>query len=106
MGSIGKKLTDWVLGTDDMVKVSADSHASGQTVAAVAGSVNSVTTGVNVTQLEGYTLDPKVGDNFNTFFQNGGASTTKTVNDVGVAGSGLTQQQVRDAMKLAPGAAR
>lgn len=29
-------------------------------------------------------------------------TTTKTVDDVGVAGSGLTQQNVRDAMKLAP----
>lgn len=30
--SIGKKLADWVLGSDDKVEVSADAHSSGQTI--------------------------------------------------------------------------
>ncbi|MCP5018925.1 MAG: hypothetical protein GY938_27155 [Ketobacter sp.] len=37
-----------------------------------------------------------------SFFYDVDPVTTKTVDDVGVAGSGLTQQNVRDAMKLAP----
>jgi len=50
-GSIGKKLADFVLGTDSRVKVSADAHTSGETVAAVTGAVGSVTgnVGGNVT---------------------------------------------------------
>lgn len=42
-----------------------------------------------------------LADSF-SFFYDVDPTTTKTVNDVGVSGSGLTQQQVRDAMKLAP----
>lgn len=38
-GSIGKKLADWSLGSDNRVKVSADAHTSGETVAAVAGNL-------------------------------------------------------------------
>jgi hypothetical protein len=45
----------------------------------------------------------RIANNFDTFFENGDAATTKTVDDVGSGGgSGLTQQQVRDAMKLPP----
>lgn len=58
-GSVGKKLADWVLGTDNRVKVSADVHTSGQTVAAVSGAVGGVTAGVTVsTNLDktGYSL--------------------------------------------------
>ena len=44
----------------------------------------------------------RIAGNFDTFFENSDAATAKVVDDVGVAGSGLTQQQVRDAMKLAP----
>jgi hypothetical protein len=38
-GSIGKKLANWVLGSDNMVKVSSDAHTSGQTVKAVTDAV-------------------------------------------------------------------
>ncbi len=44
----------------------------------------------------------RIAGNFDIFFENADAVTTKTVDDVGVAGSSLTQQQVRDAMKLTP----
>jgi hypothetical protein len=49
--SIGKKLADWALGSDNRVLVSANAHTSGETVAAVTGAVGSVTGGVggNVT---------------------------------------------------------
>lgn len=39
LGSYGKKLADWVLGTDNRVKVSADAHTSGETVAGVTADV-------------------------------------------------------------------
>lgn len=42
-GSIGKKMADWALGTDNKALVSADTHTSGVTVAAVTGAVGSVT---------------------------------------------------------------
>jgi hypothetical protein len=42
-----------------------------------------------------------VAESFSFFF-NVDPITTKTVNDVGVSGTGLTEQNVRDAMKLAP----
>jgi len=38
-GSVGKKLADWILGSDNMVKVSADEHTSGLTVKAVTDAV-------------------------------------------------------------------
>ena len=41
--SIGIKLTNWALGTDNRALVSADVHTSGETVAAVTGAVGSVT---------------------------------------------------------------
>lgn len=41
--SIGLKLKNWTLGTDNRALVSADAHSSGETVAAVAGAVGSVT---------------------------------------------------------------
>ena len=43
-----------------------------------------------------------IASNFDNFYDNGDALTAKIVNNVGVAGSGITAQQVRDAMKLAP----
>jgi hypothetical protein len=49
---------------------------------------------VNIAEVEDQVLSANVGDNFETFFENGGALTAKTVNDVGVAGSGLTAAQV------------
>lgn len=50
-GSIGLKLKDWALGTDDRALVSADVHTSGQTVA-------------NITSKTGYSLaDPQAFDN-------------------------------------------
>jgi uncharacterized protein YaiE (UPF0345 family) len=42
-----------------------------------------------------------VAESFSFFFDVDPV-TTKTVNDVGVSGTGLTEQNVRDAMKLAP----
>jgi len=42
-GSIGKKLADWALGSDNRVLVSANAHTAGATVAAVTGAVGSVT---------------------------------------------------------------
>jgi len=48
------------------------------------------------------TTGGRISNNFDTFYDNSDSVTTKTVDDVGVAGSGLTQQNVRDAMKLAP----
>jgi hypothetical protein len=46
-GSIGKKLADWVLGTDHKALVSFDTHTGGVTVAAVTGAVGSVTGNVD-----------------------------------------------------------
>lgn len=46
-GSIGKKLADWALGSDNRVLVSANAHTSGETVAAVTGAVGSVTGNVS-----------------------------------------------------------
>lgn len=68
----------------------------------VAGALNS-----NATHVEGKVLSSKVGDNIDAFFQNLGVDTTKVVDDVGTGGGGgggggPTQQQIRDAMMLAP----
>ena len=41
--SIGKKLADWVLGSDNRSLISANAHTGGVTVAAVTGSVGNVT---------------------------------------------------------------
>lgn len=45
--------------------------------------------GSNVTHIVGATLTNLGGQNFELFFNNGNALTTKTVDDVGVAGSGF-----------------
>jgi hypothetical protein len=45
VGSIGKKLADWALGTDNRALVSANTHTSGATVAAVSGGVGGDVTG-------------------------------------------------------------
>ena len=42
VGSIGLKLANWALGSDNRALVSADTHTSGETVAAVTGAVGSV----------------------------------------------------------------
>jgi hypothetical protein len=58
--------------------------------------------GVNVTQINGTSITgtgSQVADAFTFFFNVGSAA--KTVNDVGVAGSGLTQADVRTAVGLA-----
>jgi len=55
----------------------------------------------NVKKIEDVSLSGKVGDNMNVFFQNGGADTTKIVDNIGT-GTALTAQEVRDSMKLAP----
>lgn len=59
----------------------------------------------NLTEIMGTALTETnsgdVSESFAAFFDVDPV-TTKTVDDVGVAGSGLTQQNVRDAMKLAP----
>jgi len=47
-GSIGVKLKNWALGTDNRALVSADSHSSGVAVASVTGSVASVTNPVTL----------------------------------------------------------
>lgn len=61
---------------------------------------------VNVTQILGTAITEtsggRIANNFDFFYDNSNAQTTKTVDDVGVAGSGLTQQNVADAMKLTP----
>lgn len=44
-------------------------------------------TPVNVVSMEGQSLSAKVGENFNVFFQNDGADTTKVVDDVGGGGA-------------------
>ncbi|VAW38954.1 hypothetical protein MNBD_GAMMA01-1339 [hydrothermal vent metagenome] len=67
--------------------------ASGIVDALVQGYLNTLITETTVGRIAG---------NIDVFFENSDALTTKTVDDVGVAGSGLTQQNVRDAMKLAP----
>lgn len=59
----------------------------------------------NVTQINGTAITgtgSQVAAAFEHFFDV--ATPSKTVNDVGVAGSGITAQEVRDAMKLAPSA--
>lgn len=44
----------------------------------------------NAQYIEGQSLSGKVGDNLNTFFQNGGANTAKIVDDVSGGGGGGT----------------
>jgi len=46
--------------------------------------VRGLTEGVDATSIEGKALGAKVGDNFNTFFQNDGSDTSKVVDDVGI----------------------
>ena len=89
------------LGSDNRALVSADAHTSGETVADVAATVNG-----NIVEILGTptpeTSSGNLANNFSTFYDNSNSLTAKTVDDVGVAGSGLTQQNVADAMKLAP----
>jgi hypothetical protein len=54
VGSIGKKLADWVLGSDNMVKVSADVHTSGQTVKAVTDGVDLIKIGGSTDSLASF----------------------------------------------------
>lgn len=61
----------------------------------------------NVTQYLGTTIvettSGNISANFDNFYDNADALTTKVVDNVGAGGGGgLTSQQVRDAMKLAP----
>lgn len=65
-------------------------NITGNLTGNVTGSVGSVTATVtaNATQIEGVTLSSKAGDNFNVFFQNAGADTTKVVDNVGGGGGG------------------
>lgn len=64
--------------------------AGGATDALVQGYLNTLLTEATAGRIAG---------NFDTFFENADAATTKTVDDVG---GSLTQQNVRDAMKLSP----
>lgn len=64
--------------------------AGGATDALVQGYLNTLLTEATAGRIAG---------NFDTFFENADAATTKTVDDVG---GSLTQQNVRDATKLSP----
>lgn len=63
-GTIGKKLADLVVGTDSRVKVSADAHTAGSTIAAVSGGVTVTTnndkTGYGLSSSERTSLENQV----------------------------------------------
>lgn len=63
---------------------------SGNVGGNVSGSVGSVTAVVsaNMTQINGTAIDGKADENFNVFFGNAGATTTKVVDDVGTGAGG------------------
>lgn len=72
------------------------------TVITAGGAVDGIVQGfVNGTLTE--SAADRINDNFEFFYDNANAQTTQVVDDVGGGGgSGLTAQQTRDAMKLAP----
>lgn len=57
---------------------------------------------VNVVAIAGQAISNQAGQNVNYHYDNAGQPTTKTVEDTGVPGTGLTPQMVRDAMQLSP----
>jgi len=84
VGSIGEKLADWVLGSDDKVEVSSDAHTSGQTVAAVTGAVGSVTGAVgSVTGAVGSVTGGVGGDLAGDVQGNVDGTVASVVGDVG-----------------------
>ena len=87
-----------VLGTTDPASGLADMGSDYEDHARVGSDLQAIH-GTSITEV----TSGRIANNFDTFFENGDAATTKTVDDVGSGGGGgLTQQQVRDAMKLAP----
>lgn len=87
VGSIGKKLADWALGTDNRVLVSANAHTSGQTVA-------NVTDKSGVTLAAGAITSGTLDASAVTAIQSGlstlTASQVKTQVDQGLLDVGLT----------------
>ena len=88
-------------GTDNALLASSAPTNFSSLVITVGGAIDALVQGYLNTLLT-ETTSGRIAGNIDTFFENSDAATTKTVDDVGVAGSGLTQQNIRDAMKLAP----